>query len=236
MNAQGAARIKFGQYTAWKVGIHHTHEALVQTGGKVTVYRDYNQDYKRDGDREDTGFFGVNQHWGYDLPKNDLGRSSAGCLVGRTTKGHKEFMALLKTDPRWREDFVWTATVLDGKEVLDMPKQSLAPEGEKRSLGIRGIHYVTGIVSGVLAYGYSSVTDHRLAYLACFCLASLAFLLYKRLTKTIGRDTPKDSVPENKPGSDNPTPPPVLSDKPVAEDKQPEGDKQQGGKEDDLPK
>lgn len=119
MNSRGAAMIKFGQYTAWQVGMHHTHEALVQTGGDVTVYRDLNQDYKRDGDKEDTGQFGINQHWGYDLPKNDLGRSSAGCLVGRMKTGHQQFMGLMKSDPRYiaNNRFVFTAAVLPASEV-----------------------------------------------------------------------------------------------------------------------
>jgi hypothetical protein len=103
MNPGGAARIKFGQYNSWTVGMHHTHEALVQVE-PVTVYRDLNKDYKREGDKEDTGLFGINQHWGYDLPINDLNNSSAGCLVGRTTTGHKQFMALIKSDKRYLAD------------------------------------------------------------------------------------------------------------------------------------
>jgi len=100
MNPQGAARIAFGQYKAWAVGTHHGHEALVQVA-PVTVYRDANKDYRRDGDERDTGLFGINQHWGYDLPRNDLGTSSAGCLVGRSTAGHREFMRLVKSDKRY---------------------------------------------------------------------------------------------------------------------------------------
>jgi peptidoglycan hydrolase-like protein with peptidoglycan-binding domain len=67
MNPKGAARIKFGQYKAWRVGIHGTsdrHEALVQVA-PVTVHRDFNKDLIRTGDRLDTGYFGINQHWGY---------------------------------------------------------------------------------------------------------------------------------------------------------------------------
>jgi hypothetical protein len=100
MNPRGAARIAFGQYKAWALGSHHGHEALVQVAD-VTVCRDANRDFKRDGDISDTGLYGINQHWGYDLPKNDLGNSSAGCLVGRTTAGHREFMRLVKTDKRF---------------------------------------------------------------------------------------------------------------------------------------
>ena len=43
----------------------------------------------------------MNQHWGFDLPKADIGRASAGCLVGRTKAGHRAFMTLCKGDPRY---------------------------------------------------------------------------------------------------------------------------------------
>lgn len=120
MNSKGAARTKFGQYTAWQLGDHHGHEALVQTGGEVTVCRDANKDYKRDGDEEDTGYFGINQHAGYDLPKGDLGASSAGCLVGRTFAGHRQFMSLMKADGRFKANnkFVFTAAVIPASEVV----------------------------------------------------------------------------------------------------------------------
>lgn len=105
MNPRGAARIAFGQYKAWSVGTHHpgsaaAHEALVQVRA-VTVHRDLNQDFIRPGDRTDTGLFAINQHWGYDNPRDDLGRSSAGCLVGRLKSGHRAFMKRIKEDARY---------------------------------------------------------------------------------------------------------------------------------------
>ena len=77
------------------------HEALVQTA-PIRVFRDLDQDFERTGDQVFAGLFGVNQHWGFDLPKSDIGRASAGCLVGRTKAGHRAFMALCKADPRYR--------------------------------------------------------------------------------------------------------------------------------------
>jgi len=105
IDPRGAARIAFGQYKAWSVGTHRAgtptaHEALVQTA-PISVFRDLNEDFERQGDAEFDGLFGVNQHWGYDLPKSDIGRASAGCLVGRTKSGHRAFMALCKADPRY---------------------------------------------------------------------------------------------------------------------------------------
>jgi hypothetical protein len=105
LDPRGAARIAFGQYKAWSVGTHmagrpSAHEALVQTA-PIRVFRDLNADFERTGDARFEGLFGVNQHWGFDLPKADIGRASAGCLVGRTKAGHRAFMTLCKGDPRY---------------------------------------------------------------------------------------------------------------------------------------
>ena len=105
LDPRGAARIAFGQYKAWSVGTHMAgrrtaHMALVQTA-PIDVYRDPNADFERTGDEVFRGLFGINQHWGYDLPKSDIGRASAGCLVGRTKSGHRSFMALCTIDPRY---------------------------------------------------------------------------------------------------------------------------------------
>ncbi|HEY9298604.1 MAG TPA: peptidoglycan-binding domain-containing protein [Phormidium sp.] len=122
MNPNGAARIHFGQYKAWSVGMHGTsnaHEALVQVA-PVTVLRDLNKDFTRISDRTETGLFGINQHWGYDFPKNDIIGASAGCLVGRTTQGHHEFMALIKRDKRYltTRGYVFTSTVIPGDHLV----------------------------------------------------------------------------------------------------------------------
>ncbi len=103
MNPKGAARIAFGQYKSWRVGIHgnsEPHEALVQVA-PVAVYRDRNRDMLRTGDELEWGLFGINQHWGYDLPPSDIGLASAGCMVIRSRQGHREFMSLVKTDIRY---------------------------------------------------------------------------------------------------------------------------------------
>ncbi|BAY17169.1 peptidoglycan binding domain-containing protein [Anabaenopsis circularis NIES-21] len=122
MNPGGAARIKFGQYKAWAVGLHgnaERHEALVQVA-PITVYRDFNKDYQRTGDKLDTGLFYVNQHWGYDAPSNDIKNASAGCLVGRMRQGHREFMSIIKQDRRYvaNNDYVFYTTVIPGDDLL----------------------------------------------------------------------------------------------------------------------
>lgn len=117
LNAAGAFRIAFGQYKAWKVGIHKDHEALVQTGGEVTGHRDRNKDGFRTGDSMVTGYFGINQHWGYDMDKVD--GASAGCLVGQSRSGHREFMRIIKTDVRYKQskDYVFWTAVLNGSKL-----------------------------------------------------------------------------------------------------------------------
>ncbi|MBD2342050.1 peptidoglycan-binding protein [Calothrix sp. FACHB-156] len=125
VNRNGAARIKFGQYRAWQVGTHQAgkptaHEALVQTGGEVSVHRDFDKNFLRTNDKIDTGSFGINQHWGFDFPQNDIKTASAGCLVGRTTAGHRQFMELVKQDKRYRanKNYVFYSTVIAGDDLM----------------------------------------------------------------------------------------------------------------------
>jgi lysozyme family protein len=126
-NPAGAARIEFGQYKAWQVGIHKPkkpsrHEGLRQDAGEVTVCRDLNKDGSRQGDKRDTGIFWINQHWGYDNREVDW--ASAGCLVGQSKLGHKEFMTLVKSDPRYLANpkHVFATTILPASDVLaEMP-------------------------------------------------------------------------------------------------------------------
>jgi hypothetical protein len=123
MTSKGVARIAFGQYKAWRIGIHYgggsdPHEALVQVA-PITVHRDFNQDMKRTGDKLDTGLFDVNQHWGFDLPRNNISFASAGCLVGRTREGHREFIKLLKQDKRYQmnREYIFFTAIIPGDEL-----------------------------------------------------------------------------------------------------------------------
>lgn len=122
MNPKGAARIAFGQFKAWRVGTHgnsEPHEALVQVG-LVKVYRDANKDMMRTGDDIEEGYFGINQHWGYDLPRSNIGLASAGCLVGRTRDGHRQFMRIVKQDRRYQlnNDYIFLTAIIAGDDLL----------------------------------------------------------------------------------------------------------------------
>jgi hypothetical protein len=117
----GAARICFGQYKAWRIGWHTVgtpHEALIQVM-PISITRDANKDYSRYKDAINTGYFGINQHHGYDYPENNIAYASAGCLVGRTIKGHKEFINLLKKDKRYllNKNYIFNTVILEGSKI-----------------------------------------------------------------------------------------------------------------------
>lgn len=102
------------QHKAWTIGWYHTHEALRQVS-PINGTRDPNMTFKRDPRYPVYGMFGVHHHWGYDLDHEDLGRSSAGCLVGRSTKQHVKFINMLKQDARYvgNNTYRFMASVLD---------------------------------------------------------------------------------------------------------------------------
>lgn len=119
LNIGGAFRIAFGQYKAWSVGWHKTktHEALVQCG-EIAGYRDKNKDGFRTGDAKVCGSnYGINQHHGYSIPSVD--GTSAGCLVGQSEQGHKEFMEFVKVDQRYQANrrYVFLTTIIPGEKL-----------------------------------------------------------------------------------------------------------------------
>lgn len=119
MDARGAFHIDLGQQTAWFLDQYHGHEALRQCR-PLHGTRDGKRHYARDGVPV-FGDFGVHHHAGYDYPKNNIGRSSAGCQVGRTIDGHLEFMSIIHTDSRVKANrgFVWSSTVLSAAWVTN---------------------------------------------------------------------------------------------------------------------
>lgn len=116
----GVARIALGQFKAWVVGKHkQTQPALVQAA-PLFIYRDLNKNYRRDeGERVSIGST-INQHSGYGSTVNNIGKASAGCLVGRTIEGHNEFMALCYQDPRYlaSNGYRFMTAVLEAADAL----------------------------------------------------------------------------------------------------------------------
>ncbi len=118
-NEQGAARIAFGQYKAWRIGtygVSEPHEALLQATN-IKVHRDFNKDMKRTGDNVEMGLFNIHQHWGYDLPYNNIGMGSTGSLVGRFREEHKQFMEIIKQDKRYQKNpnYLFLSTIISGE-------------------------------------------------------------------------------------------------------------------------
>ena len=119
---KAAAHIALGQYKAWCVGQHRggtPHEALVQRD-RIRVHRDANRDGQRDGDPVfERADYGINQHHGSNSA--GVGKYSAGCLVASQVKGHREFMAIVKSDARYlaSRSYKFMTAVLGAPELLE---------------------------------------------------------------------------------------------------------------------
>jgi hypothetical protein len=62
--------------------------------------------------------FGIKQHMGFDHPED----KSAGCLVGRSKEEHREFMRVVKADPRRKasQGYKYVTTIIDGRDLSAM--------------------------------------------------------------------------------------------------------------------
>jgi hypothetical protein len=102
----GAPRLAPGQHHAWvigrtAIGTKLEQDALVQAA-PLSVTRDGDRDFHRGGDASETGHYLLDQHGALDAPRDKVGGVGAGCLVGRSQRGHEDFMAFLRRDPRLR--------------------------------------------------------------------------------------------------------------------------------------
>tara|TARA_R110002110_G_scaffold316231_1_gene529222 strand:- start:5046 stop:5603 length:558 start_codon:yes stop_codon:yes gene_type:complete len=99
INVNGTAILVPGQYRgAYKLGRHRgKYEALVQTGGRVKVYRDNNKDEILDVDENTVmdGYFGINIHKA-GLNSVNVDKWSAGCQVFKSAVDFDEFIRLCK--------------------------------------------------------------------------------------------------------------------------------------------
>ena len=119
MNPKGAARIQLTQFKAWRVGSHRDQNPALFQAQPITVHRDRNKDYSRVGDELHTGIFGINQHHANGAPRHDIGRWSAGCLVGRTKAEHNEFMKIIMGDRRYQSNnnYLFETTIIAGDDL-----------------------------------------------------------------------------------------------------------------------
>ncbi len=90
---------------AYEIGLHKgQYEALVQTGNRVSVYRDSDRDDRLSFDSStiEDGYFGINVHapstdpYNKDVARDTIGPYSAGCMVHATTTGFKSMMNLCR--------------------------------------------------------------------------------------------------------------------------------------------
>lgn len=120
--AQGAARIAFGQYKAWVVGLHGGKQPALRQAGTIRVHRDLNKDAKRSAsDPMDVGdLFFINQHTTSETLTPELvGKFSAGCLVGRRYRSHMTFLATVKKDVRYQRNnaYMFVTAIIPGDDL-----------------------------------------------------------------------------------------------------------------------
>lgn len=100
LNKDGAAILCPGQYTdVYKLGKHRgAYDALTQSGGKVTVWRDKNRDDKLDRTgQKHTGWYGINIHRaGQSGTTTRVGKYSAGCQVFANADNFATFISMVK--------------------------------------------------------------------------------------------------------------------------------------------
>jgi hypothetical protein len=85
--------------SCWQLGLHRgKYEALVQTGGEMSVWRDNNKDDHADYDCPvETGYFGINCHRASrDRQSVSVDRYSAGCQVLANPSHFRILMSLVK--------------------------------------------------------------------------------------------------------------------------------------------
>lgn len=119
LNQKGAARIKFDQFKSWRVGPHKNQPVALRQVLPLTVHRDRNRDGFRTNDSLHTGLFGINQHHGNDASRHDIGKWSAGCLVGRSKAEHKKFMEIIKKDRRYKlnKNYLFETAIIPGDDL-----------------------------------------------------------------------------------------------------------------------
>ena len=122
LSSKGCAVVKPGQYlNCYQLGFHkkNDHKALVQTGGKITVYRDNDRDGIAENlGVEESGFFGCNIHGAKKLTKTDkIGAYSAGCQVFEDWFQKEQFIGICEQFKTTNGN-KFTYTLLEEKDLI----------------------------------------------------------------------------------------------------------------------
>ncbi len=115
----GIARIAFGQYKSWKVGMHKNKQVALRQSADLRIHRDKDANGFRTGDKIFVGSdFAINQH-STTVKTTTVGDWSAGCLVGREWGEHLAFLATVKSDVRYtmNADYQFVTAVIPGDEL-----------------------------------------------------------------------------------------------------------------------
>lgn len=118
-HALGIARIAFGQYKSWRIGLHKGKQVALCQSDQIRIHRDKDKNGFRTGDRIFVGTnFGINQH-STTVRTGRVGDWSAGCLVGREWGEHLVFLGTVKSDVRYtmNADYRFVSTVIPGDEL-----------------------------------------------------------------------------------------------------------------------
>lgn len=112
LNPKGCGILAEGQHKhCWNIGKHGTsqYEAFVQTGGKMSTYRDRNKDNYIDMNPTtiESGWYGCNQHHGYE--SHNIGNNSAMCQVHQHIADLNYVLKLAKKS----KATVWDYTLLN---------------------------------------------------------------------------------------------------------------------------
>lgn len=114
INPKGCAILKEGQYkSCWKLDLHRgKYKALCQRNGKVTVFRDDDEDREYDliEGKEMTGMYGINIHRASATRElNSVDKNSAGCQVIQDPREFAIFVSILEASAEvWGNKFTYT--------------------------------------------------------------------------------------------------------------------------------
>lgn len=110
LNPKGCAKLLYGQYKAWAIGVHNNkHEALVQVFSVPVV---------RDNVLFEEGLFGINIHHGYS--SSNIDKHSAGCQVIQDKQEFNKFLNTVKSDPNYLKNkkHIFNYTLLNYNSLL----------------------------------------------------------------------------------------------------------------------
>lgn len=147
MHAQGTAILNPGQYiNAYQIGLHRgQYKALVQSGGKVSVTRDYNRNAVLDfgNGRVMTGSFGINIHRANKEGSTySVDKYSAGCQVFKNAADFDFFLKLCEMHRHFHGNR-FTYTLVDERMEGRSQLKTLAIGGILVALLIGGYFLVT---------------------------------------------------------------------------------------------